>query len=102
MPIFIPFLLRTIYVNILDVVTKYDVQQPDFDPHAVEIISRKLHTARYLIRVNESEISIIENPNQTMRISGLYAQHLSHYMAGRIVIYQHISTKVFDKIVTPW
>ena len=44
MPIFMPFLLRTICVNILDVVTKYDVQQPDFDPHAVEIISRKLHT----------------------------------------------------------
>ena len=37
-----------------------------------------------------------------MRISGLYAKHLSHNIAGRIVIYQHISIEVFDKNVTPW
>ena len=46
--------------------------------------------ARYLIRVNENEISIIENLNQTMRISGLYAKHGSHYIAGRMIIYQYV------------
>ena len=45
---------------------------------------------RYLIRVNENEISIIENPNQTMRISGLYVKHRGHYMAGRMIIYQYV------------
>ena len=31
--------------------------------------------------------------------SGLYAKHLNLYMTNRIIIYRHISIKVFDKIV---
>ena len=34
-----------------------------------------------------------------MCISGLYAKHLNLYMTNRIIIYPHIFTKVFDKIV---
>ena len=46
-----------------------------------------------------NEISITENPNQTMCISELYAKHLNLYMTNRIIIYRHKFTKVFDKIV---
>ena len=46
-----------------------------------------------------NEISITENPNQTICISGLYAKHLNLYMTDRIIIYRLLFTKVFDKIV---
>ena len=43
---------------------------------------------RYIITVNENEIRATENPNQTMRIGGLYAKHRCPYLAGRMIIYQ--------------
>ena len=84
--------------------TKYDFKQPDFEPHAVEINSRKPHTAqRELNYINAptssnscewNEISITENPDQIMRISGLYAKPLNLYMTCRNIIYRHIFIKV--------
>ena len=90
-------------VNILEVVTKYDLQL-----HAVEIIN----VDYILLKVKYVNVPMVFNSRgwtwnmynwkssaHTISITtafGLYARHHSHNMTGPVTIYQYVHTNVKD------